>query len=187
MTLADNVLVVDHELGKHVWDIQAIKLTPDLAHVCTILIEQKRQELEGFSHRGATADDSVMLQFFNALGLTYVPVIFLVKTSVLLLFYNLFGSNKTMRYLIFLGIGFAAATCVAFTGYNIAAMATCDSAAALSDPVCVNTWIVTIVTGSTNTIVDAYILVLPIAMVLRLQLSPRRKFGVLAVFAIGLL
>ncbi|CAL8582393.1 hypothetical protein XPA_008059 [Xanthoria parietina] len=41
--------LVDHELGKHVWDIQAIKLTPDLAHL------------------------------FNALGFTYVLVIFLVK------------------------------------------------------------------------------------------------------------
>lgn len=128
-----------------------------------------------------------MFQLFNAMGFTYVLVIFLVKASVLLLYYNLFGANKTMRYLIILGIGFAATTCVAFTGYNIKALATCDSAASLSDPVCVNTWIVTIVTGSTNTIVDAYILVLPIAMVLRLQLSRRRKFGVVAIFAIGLL
>lgn len=90
-----------------------------------------------------------------------------------------------MRYLIFLGIAFAAITCIAFTGYNIAALATCDNIAALNNPVCVNTWIVTTVTGSTNTIVDAYILVLPIAMVLRLQLSRQRKFGVIVVFAIG--
>ncbi|KAL8857511.1 MAG: hypothetical protein Q9178_006006 [Gyalolechia marmorata] len=124
---------------------------------------------------------------FNALGLTYALVIICVKTSVLLLFYNLFNANKTMRYLIFLGIGFAATTCVAFTGYNIAALVTCDDVAALSHPICVNTWIVTIVTGSTNTVIDAYILVLPIAMVVRLQLSPRRKIGVIAVFAIGLL
>ncbi|KAL9052663.1 MAG: hypothetical protein Q9206_004229 [Seirophora lacunosa] len=75
---------------------------------------------------------SVTLQVFNALGFTYVLVIFLVKASVLLLFYNLFGANKTMRYLIILGIGFAATTCVAFTVYHITALATCDSAATLS-------------------------------------------------------
>lgn len=49
---ADQVLVVDHELGKHVWDIQAIKLTPDLAHVCNNPIKRKRHELETFSHLG---------------------------------------------------------------------------------------------------------------------------------------
>ncbi|KAI4088447.1 MAG: hypothetical protein LQ344_006102 [Seirophora lacunosa] len=75
---------------------------------------------------------SVTLQVFNALGFTYVLVISLVKASVLLLFYNLFGANKTMRYLIILGIGFAATTCVAFTVYHITALATCDSAATLS-------------------------------------------------------
>lgn len=132
-------------------------------------------------------DRSIVLQLFNALGFTYVLVIFLVKVSVLLLFYNLFGANKTMRYSIFLGVAFAATTCVAFTGYNITALATCDSAASLRNPVCINTWIVTIVTGSTNTVLDAYILVLPIAMVLRLQMSGRRKLGVIAIFAIGLL
>ncbi|KAL8806873.1 MAG: hypothetical protein Q9223_004716 [Gallowayella weberi] len=86
-----------------------------------------------------------------------------------------------------LGIGFAATMCVTFTGYNIAALATCDDAAALGDPICVNTWIVTIVTGIEKTLVDTYILILPIAMGLRLQMSSRPKFGVVAVFATGLL
>ena len=123
----------------------------------------------------------------NALGLTYGLVIFLVKLSVLLLLYNLFSVNKTTRYLIYLGIGISACFCVALTGYNIAAVVHCVDAASLQLRVCADGWKVTIANGTVNTLIDLYILVLPIAMVLRLQLTPRRKFGVLLIFMVGLL
>lgn len=128
-----------------------------------------------------------LLQVFNALGLTYGLVIFLVKLSVLLLFFNLFGVNKTMRYLIYLGIGFQAACSAAYTGYGIAAIAECVDAASLQRSICINTWIVTIFTASVNVLTDVYILILPIVMVLRLQLTPRRKIGVISIFMVGLL
>lgn len=121
----------------------------------------------------------------NALAIMYVLVIFLVKLSVLVLLYSLFGVNKTMRYLILLGIGVSASICIAFTGYNIATELNCVGAVSLQRRVCIDVWIVTIVTGVVNTLVDLYILVLPIAMVLRLQLTPRRKLGVVAIFTIG--
>jgi len=115
----------------------------------------------------------------------YGLVIFLGKLSVLMLLYNLFGVNKTMRYLVFLGIGVSASFGVAFTGYNIATELNCVGPVSLQRRVCTDVWIVTTVTGIVNTLVDLYILVLPIAMVLRLQLTPRRKLGVVALFTIG--
>lgn len=121
----------------------------------------------------------------NALGIMYGLVIFLVKLSVLVLLYNLFGVNKTMRYLVFLGIGVSASFCVAFTGYNIATELNCVGPVNLQRCVCTDVWIVTTVTGIVNTLVDLYYLVLPIAMVLQLQLTPRRKLGVVAIFTIG--
>ena len=92
-----------------------------------------------------------------------------------------------MRYFILLGIAVSASFCVGLTGYNIAVEVECVDAAALQRSVCVKTWIVTIATGTVNTLIDLYILVLPIAMVLRLQLTLRRKLGVVLIFTIGLL
>lgn len=117
--------------------------------------------------------------------MTYGVVIFVVKLSVLLLLYSLFGVSKTMRYLIFLGIGVSASLCIALTGYNVALELNCVDAAGLQRRVCIDVWIVTIATATVNTLVDLYILVLPITMVLRLQLTPRRKLGVVAIFTIG--
>ena len=122
-----------------------------------------------------------------ALAFTYGLVIFLVKLSVLLLLYRLFSVNKTTRYAIFIAIGISAFSCVAFTGHTIAAQVHCIDAASLQLRLCVDGWKVTIVNGTINTLIDLYILVLPIAMVLRLQLTARRKFGVLLVFLMGLL
>ena len=126
-----------------------------------------------------------IFQVFNALGLTYVLVIFLVKTSVLVLFYRLFKVSNLMRLLILLGIAFAALCCLAFTVYEIMAEVTCVDAASLRSQICVGAETFTVVTGAVNTAVDIYILVLPIAIVLRLQLTMRRKLAVLTVFAIG--
>lgn len=105
---------------------------------------------------------------------------------MLLLLYSLFGVNRTMRYLVFLGIITSASFCVALTGYNITVQLHCVNAASLQNRVCINLWIVTIATGTINTLTDLYILILPNGMVLRLQLTSRRKLGVLAVSTIGL-
>ena len=90
-----------------------------------------------------------------------------------------------MRYLIFLGISVSASFCVALTGYNVAVELHCVDATGLQRRICINLWIVTIATGAINTFIDLYVLVLPIVIVLRLQLSPRRKLGVVMIFAIG--
>ena len=119
--------------------------------------------------------------------MTYGLVMFLVELSVLLLLYSLFSVNRTMRYLVFLGIIIYASFCVALTGFNITVQLHCVNAVSLHNCVCINLWIVTIATGTINTLTVLYILILPIEMVLRLQLTSRRKLGLLAVFTIGLL
>ena len=117
----------------------------------------------------------------------YGPAIFLVKLSALLLLYQLFGVNKTMRYLIFVGIGFQALFYLSIIGVYSAAEAICVTAANLTTRYCTNLWIFTIIQGVLNVVTDFYILVIPIAMVLRLQLTPRRKIGISAIFLTGLL
>ena len=125
-----------------------------------------------------------MLLVLVSLGLSYGLVILLAKLSVLLLLHNLFSVNKRM---ILLGIAVSFSFCVALTVYNIAGEVDWVDAASLQHHICVKSWIVTIATGAINTSTDLYNLVLPIAVVLRLQLTLRRKLGVVLIFIIGLL
>ena len=92
-----------------------------------------------------------------------------------------------MRNLIYLGIGFQAVCSAVKVGYDLAALVQCVDAADLQRSVCVNTWIITIFNGSVNVLTDIYVLVLPIVMVLQLQLSPRRRIGVVSIFVVGFL
>ncbi len=92
-----------------------------------------------------------------------------------------------MRYLIYFGLFIAGIFCIGLTGFNIAAEVNCVDAANLTKRVCIDDWKVTVANGSVNTLVDLYILILPMAKVSQLQLSARRKLGVIAIFMIGLL
>ena len=130
---------------------------------------------------------SKLPQALTAISLTYGPVIFLAKLSLLLLYHRLFGVNKTMRYLIYFGIAFQAVFYLINTGFYAAAEAICISAANLRTRFCLREWIFTIIQGTVNVVTDFYVLILPVAMVSRLQLTPGRKFGVIAIFLTGLL
>ena len=182
-------IVTNHGLGKHIWDIRVITLTPDLAHVRTFPLTPEPQNVsfQKPTKPLLTRGPFVHLQVFGSVGLTYGVVIFLVKLSVLLLLFNLFGVHPKMRYFIYLGIGFQAVCSAVYSGYDLAVLVKCVDAASLQNSVCVNTWIMTIFIASVNVSTDVYILVLPIVMVLRLQLTRHRKIGVISIFLVGLL
>ena len=153
-----HLYVVDRDQGgRHLWDIPAIKLTPEVAHVL----------LAG--------------------PLAYAPAIFAVKVSALLFLHQLFGVNKIMRRFIYGGIGFLSLLCLCNIGNYAAAQAICVSVTNLTTPYCAQQWIFTIIQGVLNTLTDIFVLVLPISMVLQLQLTRRRKIGVSVIFMTGLL
>ena len=130
--------------------------------------------------------NTLLPQLFKAISLVYGPMIFLVKLSLLLLYYRLFSRNKTIRYLIYFGIAFQALFYLASIGVYSASEATCTKGAIAQADLYLEEWIFTVVSGVFNVVTDFYVLILPIAVVWRLQLAPRRKIGVIGIFLTGL-
>ena len=110
-----------------------------------------------------------------------------MKLSVLLLLYQLFGVNQTMRYLIYLGIGFQALFYLAVTIFYSVTRAECVSIANSMNFVCSHQWPLAETQSVVNVLTDVYVLVLPLAKVMQLQFSSRRRTGIVAIFLTGLL
>lgn len=103
-----------------------------------------------------------------------------------MLYYRLFGSKNYMRYAIVFGISFS------FLFYFGAMTAT----AILCAPKVGHPWVeakctqvvaaVGLSIGIVNLALDIFLLILPIPVILSLQLSVKKKIGILAIFMVGL-
>ena len=160
--------------GRHLWDIPAIKVTPEIGHV-RLFFQRTLLSL------------TLSPQISLAVSVTYPPAVFLVKLSAFLLLYQLFGVNKRLRLLIYFGVISQAILYLTFLGIYIGAEAVCVDAANLKTSYCAHLWISTIIQGVINVVTDSYVLALPVAMVLGLQMTPKRKVGISAIFLTGLL
>ncbi|MCJ1266643.1 hypothetical protein MMC22_006528 [Lobaria immixta] len=123
--------------------------------------------------------------------LLYGPTIFLIKISILILYLRLFSPDRLIRSLICLGMGY---TLLANSIVTISFGALCaprktqSFLEAYQTSQCVsNIDNLTITTSVVNLVGDIYILILPIAPVLKLKLSTRKKIAVVGVFMTGLL
>ena len=111
-----------------------------------------------------------------------------MKLSILLLYYRLFCVNIKIRYLIWAGIFLQVIGYGAFTGCAIGLEIICSTAtAAQRNAFCLNNYKVTYTQSLFSFLTDIYVLLLPISVVVRLQLSVRRKLGVIMIFMTGLL
>ena len=114
----------------------------------------------------------------------------LSKLSILLLLFRLFSPNRRTRYMIYLGIFWAAVTSL---GTLIVASVLCaprhgeafESPAVISR--CEHEKIWAVVQSTMSAVLDLYILYLPIPMVWSLKLNRKRKIGVLSIFMTGLM
>ena len=116
--------------------------------------------------------------------------IFFAKTALLLLYLRIFGSKRLTRYYIYFGLGFA--FCLYWINIPInsvyCALGPGESWSDLSLGVkCRKSVILGLVQGSLNVVLDLFILALPIPIVIALQMSKKRRIGVLAVFMTGIL
>ena len=174
ITITYDVSAVNHNFGRHLWDIPAGSLTEQTCHVLLFFPT-------------ICASSNRLPQVFKAISLVYGPIIFLVKLSLLLLYYRLFSRNKTMRYLIYFGIAFQALFYVASIGFYSTAEVLCVSSANAQAKFYTREWVFTIVSGVINVLTDFYVLILPIVMVWSLQLTSRQKIGIIAIFMTGFL
>ena len=129
---------------------------------------------------GTTAKTPLILldyQKIYATEILYNPAMLLTKLSLFLVYHRLFSSARNTRWLIYLGIGvntiFYAVTfalTVRFSYRNVKLA----QALAISQ-------------ASFNTSSDIYLLCLPIPVISKLQLSRKKKLGIIAVFMTGVL
>lgn len=92
-----------------------------------------------------------------------------------------------MRYLIWGGIILQVVGYAGFAGQALATQIQCTVETAATRSLCVNSLKVAYIQAVFSVVTDFYILILPIRVVAKLQMSWRRKLGVLTVFMIGLL
>ena len=128
---------------------------------------------------------------FTVLNILYGPVEFLSKLSVLLLYLRIFGVRKETRYLTYVAIAVNLAQClIDIIGYAIVCVPTPGQSWELADAThrCEVTGdLLGVVTAAISIFNDFFIIAIPIPAVWALQLATKRKIGVSAIFATGLL
>ena len=116
---------------------------------------------------------------------------FFAKASLLLLYLRIFGPKKSTRYWIYYALTFT--FCLYWINIPINAYyCTPSSGTSWSEtidiaPKCFKQLILGLVQGSLSVALDLFILILPIPVVMALQMSLKRRVGVLAVFMTGVL
>ena len=109
----------------------------------------------------------------------------IIKLSILLLYLRIF-INSRFRQLCWAGVTFVSCMCVANT---LVAIFACRPVAGFYNSnikaTCINDVQFYWATAILNVVTDLYILVLPIPMVWRLQISFKRKLGISAMFMLG--
>ena len=119
---------------------------------------------------------------FTALGF------FFSKLSILLLLFRLFNVTKTFRYAIYAGIVWVSVVALVtiFVTCGLCAPRLGESFSSITAANrCSHSDVWAVVAGVLYVMLDFYILCLPIPMVWRLQMGPKRKLGVLAIFMTG--
>ena len=118
------------------------------------------------------------------------PSIFFAKASLLLLYLRIFGPKQSTRYAIYIGLVFAFRLYwinIPITAYYCAPSVGRSWSIIGIGLKCKKTLILGLLQGPLNVVLDLFIFILPIPVVMRLQMSSRRRFAVLSVFLTGIL
>jgi hypothetical protein len=123
--------------------------------------------------------------------LVFGPAIFFAKLSIFLLYLRLFGPNKWTKYLTYIGIAmtFAVYTATTFAFGYLCVRRPGETwyESQTSDRCLVNSIPLYYIQGIFGLLSDLYIFFLPVPVVWRLQMPLKRRIGVMAIFATGIL
>ncbi|KAL8710814.1 MAG: hypothetical protein Q9220_004617 [cf. Caloplaca sp. 1 TL-2023] len=125
-----------------------------------------------------------LLETLNVASAFYGPTMFFTKLSLFILYYRLFSPSKIMRYLIYFGIGF---NFLFYTIYLFLYALYCPNTSKKAATCGGNLKVLGVATSGINVVSDFYILLIPLTAVSNLQLPPKRKLGLLAIFFTGFL
>ncbi|KAL8688376.1 MAG: hypothetical protein Q9218_005703 [Villophora microphyllina] len=109
---------------------------------------------------------------------------FFTKLTLFILYYRLFNPSKVMRYLIYFGVGF---NLLFYTIYLFLYSLMCPNVSKRALTCGPRLKQLGVATSGINVVSDFYILLIPLAAVSNLQLPPKRKLGLLAIFFTGFL
>ena len=100
---------------------------------------------------------------------------------------RIFKIDRILRFAIYFGIIFQALYYTAVTCVAIGAIVKCDDISANSNRFCINYGKpVVAMNAAVNAATDIYVLLLPLGRVWKLQLSFKRRLGILALFSAGI-
>ncbi|KAI4238137.1 MAG: hypothetical protein LQ349_001310 [Xanthoria aureola] len=138
----------------HVWDLPISKLTKSL------------------------------LETLNVASAFYGPAMFFTKLSIFILYYRILNPSRTMRYLIYFGIGF---NFIYYTIYLFIYSCYCPNTSKKAPTCSHEVKVISVATSAINVVSDFYILLIPLAAISNLQLPKKRKLGLFAIFFTGFL
>ncbi|KAF2478405.1 uncharacterized protein BDR25DRAFT_365656 [Lindgomyces ingoldianus] len=151
---------LDYGLGKHMWDIRALSVTHQ--RLVSLLV----------------MDDVI------------TAAAYLTRISILLLYYRLFQVYDTSCRLVCIGMTACTLITIPYLGVIITRAVRCtEPTAILTNTFChTNTISIAVVTfAGLNMITDFFILLIPIHRFWSLNVSKKKKMGLIAIFAAGFL
>ena len=124
-------------------------------------------------------------------GAVYIPVIFLIKLSILLQFLRIFAPTRKGNMFIFVGAHLCIlVNLIVYSVLEFSAIFACNPRKKgwmpWLDGRCLDVNAIWKATGLFNCLSDFAVLALPLPSVWKLQIAPRKKIMVLGIFATGL-
>lgn len=147
-------------MGRHQWDVPLFE-TPTIIKV-------------GMRRGSAHGKQSDKLQIGRYNSIVVPPTMLCVKLSLLLLYLRIFAPDKATRYLIYLGITICigAYSTLMFLAIFLNVVLLIATNKAL---------------GVVNLSSDVYIFFVPMAAIMKLPLSTKKKVGVMLIFMAGIM
>ncbi len=132
--------------------------------------------------------DKLASQYLDAINVLYLWAIMFAKLSILALYIRIFGVHRTFEKTAWLVGAIIVFYCIACTPMYILACIPggARSFAQIQANQCVPYLGLSIAVGAINIATDTVLLVLPVPMLVRLQMSTGRKIAMLFVFGTGL-
>lgn len=115
------------------------------------------------------------------------PAVFAGRAALLLLYYRIFSPSSSFRWKIYVALAIAFGSSMAMVPVGAVLCSPPNGDWTVHNPNCSKSFYYALVQGTIGLMVNLYAFYLPIPMVLKLQIPSRRKVGVLAIFATGLM
>jgi hypothetical protein len=166
---------------------RATRLTDRLASTVSATGPDAASDLHG-EHYVYTPEDVLYTKITFSTTVLYFFIASITKLSILLLFHRIFSISDGMRVMIYIGI---AAVVGFWISSTVADLLNCIPLKWTwlngdADPrYCISYNMFWLGTGIAESVIDLYILVLPLFMVSKLHLERSKKFAVAGIFLLG--